>query len=62
MLRHRRHRCGLPQAQLDGAYFSDCVLLGIGGVASLRGAIVSSRNVQGLGFALAGALGILIEE
>lgn len=63
----RFERCDLSgaqfsQAQLDGAHFSDCELLGIGGVTSLRGAIVNSRDAQGLVFALAGALGILIEE
>ncbi|MER6575879.1 pentapeptide repeat-containing protein [Nonomuraea sp. NPDC001023] len=63
----RFERCDLSmaqffQAQMDGAHFSDCVLLGIGGVTSLKGATVKSRDAHGLVFALAGALGILIEE
>lgn len=63
----RFERCDLSgaqfsQAQMDGAHFSDCVLLGIGGVTSLKGAIVAGRDAQGLALALAGALGIIIEE
>ncbi|MFE0152399.1 pentapeptide repeat-containing protein [Nonomuraea sp. NPDC059007] len=63
----RFERCDLSgaqfsQAQMDGTHFSDCVLLGIGGVTSFKGAIIKSRDAQGLVFALAGAMGITIEE
>ncbi|MER6582816.1 pentapeptide repeat-containing protein [Nonomuraea sp. NPDC001023] len=63
----RFERCDLSgaqfsQAQMDGAHLSDCVLLGIGGVTSLKGTTVKSRDAQGLVRALAGALGILIQE
>ena len=42
--------------------FSDCVLLGLGGVTSFKGAIIKSRDAQGLVSALASAMGITIEE
>ncbi|HUR04820.1 MAG TPA: pentapeptide repeat-containing protein [Nonomuraea sp.] len=63
----RFERCDLSraqfsQAQMDGTHFSDCELLGIGGVTSLKGAIIKSADAQGLLFALAGAMGILIAE
>ncbi|MDP9866404.1 MULTISPECIES: pentapeptide repeat-containing protein [Streptosporangium] len=63
----RFERCDLTgaqfsNAQMDGTRFADCVLLGIGGVAGLRGSIVKSRDAQGLVYALAGAMGITIED
>ncbi len=47
---------------MDGARFADCTLVGIGGVTSLKGAIVRSQDAQGLLYVLAGAMGITIEE
>jgi uncharacterized protein YjbI with pentapeptide repeats len=63
----RFERCDLTgaqfvNAQLDGARLSDCTLDGVGGVTSFRGAIVSSRDVLGLAYTLANALGIRIED
>ncbi|MFF5206282.1 pentapeptide repeat-containing protein [Streptosporangium sp. NPDC000396] len=49
-------------AQMEGARFADCVLLKIGGVTSLRGVTITSRDAQGLVYGLAGALGITIED
>ncbi|MFJ2034212.1 pentapeptide repeat-containing protein [Streptosporangium sp. NPDC087985] len=63
----RFERCNLAGAQfsgaqMEGARFADCVLLGIGGVTSLRGVTIKSRDAQGLVYSLAGAMGITIEE
>ncbi|MEV0616615.1 pentapeptide repeat-containing protein [Nonomuraea sp. NPDC050404] len=63
----RFERCDLTRAQfsqarLEGAHFSDCVLLGIGGVTSLHGSTIKSADAQSLLSALAGAMGITIEE
>ncbi|MET8158210.1 pentapeptide repeat-containing protein [Sphaerisporangium sp. NPDC005289] len=63
----RFERCDLSGAQFSGARmagarFADCVLLGIGGVTSLAGVTVRSRDAQGLLHSLAGALGITIED
>ncbi|MGI5492685.1 pentapeptide repeat-containing protein [Microtetraspora malaysiensis] len=63
----RFERCDLTraqfsQAQMGGAHFADCTLVGIGGVTSLKGAIVRSQDAQGLLYVLAGAMGITIEE
>lgn len=49
-------------AQMTGTRFSDCGLDGIGGVTSLRGAIIRSRDLFTLTFTLAAALGITIED
>ncbi|WP_250564034.1 hypothetical protein [Sphaerisporangium fuscum] len=38
------------------------MLLGIGGVTSLRGATLSSRDAQSLVHTLASAMGVTIEE
>ncbi|WP_176728444.1 hypothetical protein [Planobispora rosea] len=43
-------------------FFVGCTLLEIGGVGSLRGATVSSRDAQGLLYSLVAALGIEIEN
>ena len=63
----RFERCDLTgaqfqNAQLEGARLSACTLDGIGGVTSLKGAIVTSGDALGLAYALAGALGIRIED
>ncbi|MCW2881667.1 MAG: putative low-complexity protein-like protein [Sphaerisporangium sp.] len=63
----RFERCDLTgtqfsNAQMEGARFADCVLLGIGGVTSLRGVTIKSRDAQGLVYSLASAMGILIED
>ncbi|WP_326820626.1 pentapeptide repeat-containing protein [Streptosporangium sp. NBC_01639] len=63
----RFERCNLTGAQfsgaqLEGARFAECVLLGIGGVTSLRGATIKSQDAQGLVYSLAGAMGITIED
>jgi uncharacterized protein YjbI with pentapeptide repeats len=63
----RFERCDLTgaqfsNAQMEGTRLSDCALDGIGGVTSFRGAIVTSRDVLGLAYALASALGIRIED
>jgi uncharacterized protein YjbI with pentapeptide repeats len=49
-------------AQLAGTRFSDCVLAGIGGVTSLRGAIIKGADALALTYILADALGIKIED
>jgi uncharacterized protein YjbI with pentapeptide repeats len=49
-------------AQMTGARLSRCDLTGIGGVTSMRGAIVTSSDAVALAFILAGALGITIED
>lgn len=49
-------------AQLTGTRFADCNLVGIGGVTSLRGAIIKSTDALALTFILADALGIKIED
>jgi len=59
--------CDLSGAQFSGATttgtrFSGCTLIGISGVQSLRGAVVDSRDIVDLGYSLACALGILVEE
>lgn len=63
----RFERCDLTSAQfsnarMEGTRFSDCTLAGLGGVTSLKGAIVNSRDALALTCTLAGALGILIED
>jgi hypothetical protein len=63
----RFERCDLTaaqfsKAQMEGALLSDCKLDGAGGVESLRGAIVTSRDALGLAYTLASALGIRIED
>ncbi len=63
----RFERCDLAgaqfsNAQMEGARFADCVLTGIGGVTSLRGVTIKSRDAQGLVYSLASAMGILIED
>jgi hypothetical protein len=63
----RFERCDLTaaqfsKAQMDGARFSDCVLDGLGGVISLRGSVVTSRDALALAYTLASALGITIED
>ena len=63
----RFERCDLTaaqfsKAQMEGARLSDCKLDGAGGVESLRGAIVTSRDALGLAYALASAFGIRIED
>lgn len=63
----RFENCDLTGAQLsnalmEGAYFADCSLLDISGVASLKGATVKSRDAIGLLYSLAGALGIRIDD
>ncbi|RBQ20865.1 pentapeptide repeat-containing protein [Spongiactinospora rosea] len=49
-------------ARMNQTRFSDCVLLGIRGVSSFRGATIGGRDAQGLVYALAGAMGITIED
>jgi hypothetical protein len=49
-------------ARMEGARFEDCVLSGVGGVASFRGAIVRSDDLLSLSRVLATALGITIEH
>lgn len=49
-------------AQMGGARLSRCELTGIGGVTSMRGAIVTSADAVALAFILANALGITIED
>jgi uncharacterized protein YjbI with pentapeptide repeats len=63
----RFERCDLTgtqfsNAQMEGARFVDCTLLRIGGVLSLRGVTVTSRDAQGLVYSLASAMGITIES
>jgi uncharacterized protein YjbI with pentapeptide repeats len=63
----RFERCDLTgaqfsKAQMEGARLSDCRLDGIGGVLSLQGTIVGSRDALGLAYTLASALGITIED
>jgi len=63
----RFERCDLAgaqfsRAQMEGTRLSDCVLDGVGGVMSLKGAIVTSRDALGLAYTLASALGIRIED
>lgn len=52
----------LSNAKMTGARLSGCVLAGVGGVASLAGATVHSRDLSTLARSLAGALGMTIEE
>jgi len=59
--------CDLTGAQFthseaQGARFTRCELVGLGGVASLKGAVVSSHDLVALSHALAGALGIVIDD
>ncbi|MFI0421341.1 pentapeptide repeat-containing protein [Spongiactinospora sp. 9N601] len=49
-------------ARMNQTKFSDCVLLGVRGVGSFRGATIGGRDAQGLVYALAGAMGITIED
>jgi len=63
----RFERCDLTQAQFAGARMAGtrllgCDLTGIGGITSLRGAIVASADALALAFTLASALGIAIED
>jgi uncharacterized protein YjbI with pentapeptide repeats len=63
----RFERCDLTaaqfsKAQMEGTRFADCNLAGVGGVTSLRGSIVSSRDALALTYTLASALGITIED
>lgn len=58
--------CDLSAAQfshadLRGARLQNCVLDGISSVASLRGAVIDPQDLIALTFALANALGIVIE-
>ncbi len=50
----------LSHAQAEGARFENCWLEGIGGVAHLRGASISSDDLVSLSRVLARALGIEI--
>jgi uncharacterized protein YjbI with pentapeptide repeats len=50
------------QANLAGTRFANCSLAGIGGVTSFAGAIVARQDFIALSYALAGALGIRIED
>ena len=47
---------------MSGTRFSGCELTGIGGVTSMRGAIISSADAVALADILASALGIKIED
>jgi uncharacterized protein YjbI with pentapeptide repeats len=63
----RFERCDLSGAQFSGARltgtrFSGCDLTEIGGVTSLRGAIITSADAMALAFTLASALGITISD
>jgi uncharacterized protein YjbI with pentapeptide repeats len=49
-------------AQLTGARFADCALIDIGGVTSLRGAIIKAADVLALTYLLAAAIGITIDD
>lgn len=46
---------------MEGARFSHCALVDIGGVTSWKGAIVRSHDLVTLSYMLAAALGIRIE-
>lgn len=50
------------KAQMEGTRFADCNLTGLNGVTSLKGATVQSRDALALTYAVAGALGITIED
>jgi uncharacterized protein YjbI with pentapeptide repeats len=50
------------QATMSGTRLAGCELAGVGGVTSFAGAIVASRDLIGLSYALAAALGIRIED
>ena len=50
------------QATTQGTRFTNCVLAGIGGVTSLKGAIVASQDLIALSYTLAAALDIHIED
>jgi uncharacterized protein YjbI with pentapeptide repeats len=63
----RFERCDLTgaqfsNAQLDGTRFADCVLAGLGGVTSLKGAIIKSTDAMALLYSLTSAMGITIED
>jgi hypothetical protein len=63
----RFERCDLTaaqfnEAQLTGTRFANCNLTDIGGVTSMRGAIIKSTDALALTFILASALGITIED
>lgn len=65
--RARFDDCDLTGAQFSGARMTGavlrrCDLTGLGGVTSLRGAVVTGADVMSLAFTLAGALGIVIED
>jgi uncharacterized protein YjbI with pentapeptide repeats len=58
--------CDLTAAQVShadmrGTRLQNCVLDGIGGVVSLRGAVIDPQDLVALTYALANALGIIIE-
>ncbi len=50
------------QAGMDGTRFARCDLTGIGGVTSMTGAILAHQDLIALSHALAGALGVRIED
>ncbi|MEO5874871.1 MAG: pentapeptide repeat-containing protein [Streptosporangiaceae bacterium] len=63
----RFERCDLTgaqfsHAQMAGTRFADCVLAGLGGVASLKGAIIKSTDAMALVYSLAASMGITIED
>jgi uncharacterized protein YjbI with pentapeptide repeats len=63
----RFERCDLSgtqfsQAQLTGTRFTGCTLDGIGGVTSMRGAVVDRTDALALAYSLASALGISIQD
>ena len=63
----RFEQCDLTGAQfsnarLDGTRFADCVLAGLGGVTSLKGAIIKSSDAMALLYSLTAAMGITIED
>ena len=49
-------------AKMAGARLRNCVLAGVNGVESMRGAHVSSHDLAALAWSLAGALGITVTE
>jgi uncharacterized protein YjbI with pentapeptide repeats len=59
--------CDLTRAQfsnatMDGTRFRGCTLVGIAGVTSWAGAVVHHSDLLALSYALAGALGIRIDQ
>jgi hypothetical protein len=47
---------------MDGTRFRGCTLVGIAGVTSWAGAVVHHSDLLALSYALAGALGIRIDQ